>query len=387
MMHAKQKQVEHWDHVLDGDFGDAYARSVTRIGEVHYKIELNPTWYISGYNFLLGELLQAIAQKKTKGAMGDKPAPDISAIQRAVAKAMMMDMDCTLAVYFDAVQKRKDNLEKYVTDFEKSVGKILQTVADNTSGLSQTSQKLTDMSSQLLGQASSVAAASEESSMSVQTVAAAAEQLVASIQEISRQVTEAATVTSHAMHDAQQTSGQIQQLSSAAQNIGEVVGLISSIASQTNLLALNATIEAARAGEQGRGFAVVATEVKQLASETAKATQTISGQIVDIQKSTAESVAATRQIAEIIGNLSQIAADIANSVEQQGAATQEISQNVAQAALGTSHVTQNISGVSDAASQTSKEAQFVLDASQSLTEQAHELENVVKTFLVNARAA
>lgn len=387
MMHAKRKQIEHWDHVLDGDFGEAYATSVTKIGEVHYKINLEPSWYIGGYNYLLSELLAGISQKKGKTSFGTRSCPDIVKIQQAVSKAMMLDMDYTLAVYFNAVQKRKENLEKHVSNFETSVGVIMQQVAKNAAGLNSTALNLATMATQVMGQASTVAAASEQASMNVQTVAAASEELVASIREISRQVAEAATIATNATENAEMTSDKIQQLSSAAQNVGEVVGLISSIASQTNLLALNATIEAARAGEQGRGFAVVATEVKQLANETARATQTISSQIVDIQKSTTDSVSSTRQIAEIISTLSQISAAIATAVEQQGSATQEISQNVAQAALGTSHVTQNISGVSEAALESSKAAEFVLKTSEELTDQAQTLETEIKAFLANARAA
>ena len=176
-------------------------------------------------------------------------------------------------------------------------------------------------------------------------MAAASEQLSSSINDISQQAAHAAGIASRAVGQARDTDGTVQGLAQSAGRIGEVVGLINTIAAQTNLLALNATIEAARAGEAGRGFAVVASEVKSLASQTAKATEEISEQIADIQKVAGEAIDAIKNIGGIIGEVNEVATAIAAAVQQQGAATQEITRSTQFAAQGTKNVSENINGV------------------------------------------
>lgn len=308
IVHAKTRQLDHWSLIMDGRFDSAYVASVTRIGEVHHRIGLEPQWYIGGYGFLLGEITEGIARSAKKGWFG-KGLTRAQAIglQKAVTCATLLDMDYAIAVYLNVGEvERQATLDK-------------------------------------------LARFSTDSSLNVQTVAAASEELVAAISEISRQVAEAADIATTAMQNAHSTSERIQGLSAAANNIGEVVSIINNIASQTNLLALNATIEAARAGEHGRGFAVVATEVKTLAGETARATQTIGGQILDIQASTAESVQAIADISRTIEAMNHVAASIASAVDQQRAATQEISLNIQSVATGTAEVSRNISGANQGA--------------------------------------
>ena len=191
-----------------------------------------------------------------------------------------------------------------------------------------------------------VAAASEEASSNVQSVASATEEMTSSVSEIARQVQEFEQDRGEAVAQAEKTDARITELSQAASRIGDVVKLITAIAEQTNLLALNATIEAARAGEAGRGFAVVASEVKQLASQTAKATDEIGTQIAGMQTATQESVAAIKEIGGTIGRISEIASTIAAAVEEQSATTQEISRNVHGASKGTTEVARNIGDVS-----------------------------------------
>ncbi len=201
-----------------------------------------------------------------------------------------------------------------------------------------------------------VAAAAEQASTNVETVAAAAEELSSSIAEISRQVAQSSEIASTAVSEARNTNEQVQGLVDAADRIGEVLSLITDIADQTNLLALNATIEAARAGDAGKGFAVVASEVKNLANQTAKATEEISGQIGGIQTATRDSVAAIEGIGQTIGQIDEIASAIAAAVEEQGAATQEIARNVEQASAGTREVSSNITSVTQAAGETGQAA-------------------------------
>jgi len=221
----------------------------------------------------------------------------------------------------------------------------------------------------------------------VQSVASATEEMTSSVNEISRQVQESAKISGEAVKQARDTDARINALSQAAGRIGDVVKLITAIAEQTNLLALNATIEAARAGEAGRGFAVVASEVKQLASQTAKATDEISTQIAGMQTATQESVAAIKEIGGTIARISEIASTIAAAVEEQGAATQEIARNVGEAAKGTAQVASNITDVNRGAGETGSASSQVLSSAQSLSSESNHLKAEVDKFLSTVRAA
>jgi methyl-accepting chemotaxis protein len=218
-------------------------------------------------------------------------------------------------------------------------------------------------------------------------VAASAEELARSIGEIGRQVAEAAQITNHALQDTQHTDAVVRALAEGAQRIGDVVALIANIAGQTNLLALNATIEAARAGEAGRGFAVVANEVKNLATQTARATDDISAQVRQIQDATHQAVEAIRGIGGVIEKVGGIANGIAAAVEQQGAATTGIAGNVQEAADGTRGVTATIAGLSKGAMATGAAATQVLTSAGGVARQAGALSREVEGFLEGIRAA
>ena len=239
---------------------------------------------------------------------------------------------------------RQKAIESYVGEFETMVRGSLDQLGDASGKMRTTSDGLSTVSRQTNARVQVAEKASSEASMSVETVAAAAEELSASINDISQQAAHAAGIASRAVGQARETDGTVQGLAKSAGRIGEVVGLINSIAAQTNLLALNATIEAARAGEAGRGFAVVASEVKSLASQTAKATEEISEQISDIQKVAGEAIDAIKGIGGIIGEVNEVATAIAAAVQEQGAATQEITRSTQFAAQGTKNVSDNIIG-------------------------------------------
>jgi methyl-accepting chemotaxis protein len=246
---------------------------------------------------------------------------------------------------------------------------------------------MTSIAERTAHQAQAVSAATEEASSNVQTVASAGEELSASIQEISRQLSQATQITGEAVTMAGQTDDQVQGLVKAVEKIGDVVRLISDIAGQTNLLALNATIEAARAGEAGKGFAVVASEVKSLATQTAKATEEITGQIQAIQNATQGSVDSIRAITGVIGKINEISSSISAAVEEQGSATQEIARNVQQAAAGTQEVANNVQGVNASADETGTAAGQVLSAAEQLARQSDALRGDVSRFLEGIRAA
>ncbi|GJD97651.1 methyl-accepting chemotaxis protein [Methylobacterium iners] len=286
-----------------------------------------------------------------------------------------------------AEAQRKAAMREMADSFEQAVGGIVEMVTAAATELQATAQGMAGTATQTANQSTTVAAAAEEAAANVNTVAAAAEELGSSVEEIGRQVNGSANLAQKAVAEADHTAALVQELSGAVSKIGDVVAMISSIAGQTNLLALNATIEAARAGEAGRGFAVVATEVKELASQTAKATEEISSQIGRIQGSTGQAVSAIGNITTRIQEISGVATTIAAAVEEQGAATQEIVRNVSQAAVGTSQVTTNIGGVASAAEESGAAASQVLSSASELSRQSEHLSSEVARFLATVRAA
>ncbi|WP_316980313.1 methyl-accepting chemotaxis protein [Shumkonia mesophila] len=287
----------------------------------------------------------------------------------------------------EARAARAKRIEDLCKAFDATSTEAVKSVAAAATEMRSSSEAMSATAEEATRQASAVAAASEQASANVQTVASAAEELSSSISEISRQVTQASQIASAAVSEAEQTNIKVQGLAQAANKIGEVVALITDIAEQTNLLALNATIEAARAGDAGKGFAVVASEVKNLANQTAKATDEIGAQIAGIQAATQEAVSAIESITRTISKINEVNAGVASAVEEQGAATQEIARNVEQAAAGTQEVSSNIGGVSQAANETGTAAEQIYKAAGELSQQSEKLRAEVDKFLDNVRSA
>ena len=278
-----------------------------------------------------------------------------------------------------AINKMSSSLKRMILSITENA---LQ-VSSASEELNTTSQQITANSEETSAQADVVSKAVQAVSQNLQTVATGAEEMGASIKEIAKNATEAAKVATSAVRVAETTTATVSKLGESSNEIGLVIKVITSIAQQTNLLALNATIEAARAGEAGKGFAVVANEVKELAKETAKATEDISRKIEAIQTDTKAAVEAIASISEVINQVNDISSTIATAVEEQNATTNEMSRNVSDAAHGSGEIASNISGVAEAAQGTTRGASDTQKASQQLVETAAELRRLVEQFRVN----
>jgi len=283
-------------------------------------------------------------------------------------------------------ERRAGEMDTLVKGFGANIDGVVRGLTGSVQALRGSTKIMNDTSGEVSRQTAAVMEASSAASNNVQAVAAATEQLAASISEISRQVEQSNKIAGRAVAEAEKTDVAIGGLAEAAQKIGDVVELIRSIAGQTNLLALNATIEAARAGEAGKGFAVVASEVKNLATQTARATEDITGQIVAIQDATKNSVTAIKGIGGTIREISNIAANVAAAVQEQGAATQEISRNVQQAAQGTQSVASIASQVSATANQAGRAANNLSQATDGVARESDGLSSVVGGFVQKLRS-
>ncbi len=276
----------------------------------------------------------------------------------------------------------------FTAKIEKVVGVVAQTaeqIADAAERFSATSQEISANSSETSAQAAAVSAATEEINRNLQTVATSTEEMGASITEISKNAGEAAKVAGEALEATTRTNSTMAKLDESSAEIGHVIKVITSIAQQTNLLALNATIEAARAGEAGKGFAVVSNEVKELAKQTAKATEDITQRIASIQIESKGAVAAIHFVSEIIGRVNDISTTIATAVEQQSATTAEMSRNVSEAATGSREVTKNIGGVASAAENTAAGINEARKAAEELAQMSAQLRGLVAQFKTDAK--
>jgi methyl-accepting chemotaxis protein len=281
---------------------------------------------------------------------------------------------------------KKEMMNSLAEDFEAHVGIVMKALTDSSGSLELTARTLGVIVDNTNTKVRAVSSATDMAASNVETVAAAAEQLSVAIDEVHNLVRESSDITNSAVGQMNGANVQVEKLSKAMQQIGEVTNLIKAIAEQTNLLALNATIEAARAGDAGKGFAVVASEVKNLAAQTATATERISRSVAEIQTEAFEVVQTIRTASETVQKLSEIAGSISTCVEQERSATLEISRSVQEASSQTSEVSSSIGGVAQAAQETDKSAKELRDSVMALTKHTRDLDTRVGNFLMTVKA-
>jgi methyl-accepting chemotaxis protein/truncated hemoglobin YjbI len=357
------------------------------LGEATLKLELSAAK--NQHGVYLGPILlwSAVEAAESATGAGSEVSDDrIDQILDVVSSAAKGDLTRSIRLSGeDGLAQLAEGLDGFFLDLRDNISLI----ANTSSTLSIASEEMSAVSGQMStnardtsSQAHLATRASETVNRNIQAVATSAEQMSASIREIAKNATEATRVANKAVHVAETTNNTVQKLGESSAEIGQVIKVITSIAQQTNLLALNATIEAARAGEAGKGFAVVANEVKELAKETAKATEDISRKIEAIQTDTAGAVEAISEIGAIINQISDIQNTIASAVEEQTATTGEITRSVMEAAGGSSAIAENITGVARAAENTSLGAADGQRASSELARMAAQLQQLVEKFKI-----
>ncbi|MDQ2105667.1 globin-coupled sensor protein [Azospirillum isscasi] len=384
-------RVAHWTRVVSGDLGPGFLESAHRLAKSFYDHGVPGYAVAICHHTVSSGIVRELGLDAADGRgslFGSGKAPEKAALRDALGRVTWLDLELLLETYAEAERESKRTILNQLAD---SLEGSVRGVAGNTVAASDEmrghAQRMAQIAAATNRQSLAVASAAEQASANVQTVAAASEQLTSSIAEISRQVDQSSQIARGAVAEAERTNATVNGLVDAAQKIGAVLQLINSIAGQTNLLALNATIEAARAGEAGKGFAVVAQEVKNLANQTAKATEDISAQIAGMQEAARGSAEALDGIGATIARINDIVITVAAAVEQQTAATREIARNVQEAARGTRSVTETIGSVTGGASETGSLAEEVLGAADTLHSEADRLRESVDLFMQRIRAA
>lgn len=382
MNHAKERQLQHWLALFSGDFGPGYFDSVRAIGKVHSRLGLEPRWYLGAYALTLSRLYAALLESQPMTWRPQVRMKQMAELMRAINLAVMLDMDLVISTYLEENADRHNRrLLEIAKELDEHVQSMVDGVAVAATQLDSNARAMKHTADETNSRAHAAGDAAGQATDNVNHVASASEQLNGSISEISAQVVQSTQVAKVAVDEVGTVDSSMRELADAATRINQVVDLINEIASQTNLLALNATIEAARAGEAGKGFAVVAGEVKQLAQQTARATEDIIRQVGEMQSRMSRAMDAINAIELTIRDMDHIAGTIADAVQQQGAATQEIARNVRDAAVATAVVADNVTAVTAASETVGETAKDLTAASTELSQQAEALRSGVRRFI------
>ena len=376
---------------------DQVAKAVTAAMDSQKKVTeaatlLNAQIYDSAKLWIAGAIvvcvLIGIAFALYIAALISRPVQEVGSIAKLIANGDLTGTEVSVRSNDELGDLGRDinRMQLNIRRMILAISENAQRVAAASEEFSATSMQITANSEETSAQANVVSAATEEVNRNLQTVASSTQEMSATINEISRNATEAAKVAGEALKAAVHTNDTVTKLGESSAQIGQVIKVITSIAQQTNLLALNATIEAARAGEAGKGFAVVASEVKELAKQTAKATEDINARIAAIQSDAKGTVASISVISAIIEKVSGISTTIASAVEEQSATTSEMSRNISEAAKGSGEVAKNITGVAEAAQSTSSGANDSNKAAKELSLMSTQLRELVDQFKINSTA-
>jgi methyl-accepting chemotaxis protein len=381
----KKLEAAHFKALLGGELDQHYVVSCRRTVEQETAVGIDSRMRSSAGNFVLCATLKALQRKY--------PFSYHKAIERAlvVSRVIALDVSNAIALHREFSEKashaRRKTIDAAISEFADAIEDVLAAIKETSRSLSSTSGALKEVADDALGRMAKASAAAANTAQRVGVVEGATGELSQSIAQIGQEASRGLDMARIAVDDTQRTHKAIRSLEEAAERIGSVVGLISTIASQTNLLALNATIEAARAGNAGRGFAVVASEVKALANQTSRATDDISAQIAAIQEATKHSVEEISSIARVIEQLSAVTGTIATAVEEQNATTHDIVESMQNAADGTARASDEISSIERAAGRTSEAVLEIAGWTERLYARARDLEVHVESFFAKVRAA
>jgi methyl-accepting chemotaxis protein len=377
--------LKHMRVVLQGIFDERYIESCQEASAQRQRIGLTPRTQIFVANTILGAAIEAL---RAKFRFSPRKLVEAS---RLVSQALAFDAATTMTLYQDAAlsasQARGEQLDRAIADFRTTINDTIAAVKGVADALSRGSGEMRQTAQDTSRSMKSTAEASNATTAVMKQSAAAAEQLSQSIEEIGVQSAGSLQLASSAARDAETSLKNLATLSKAVEQIQSVAGMISDIAGQTNLLALNATIEAARAGDAGKGFAVVAGEVKALANQTEKATETISRQIAAIQAASQDLSAQLGSAAQAVQDIAAMAARIASSVQEQTAATRDIANSVQAATQYTVRASEEVRAVENATARSLDVVQQVVTLSESLSSRASDLEQKVAAFFDSVRAA
>jgi methyl-accepting chemotaxis protein len=381
----KQLEVSHFEALLGGGLDDRYVESCRRTVEQEAAIGLDGRMRSTAGNHVYRAALKTLGRKNWFSSQ--------KLVDRAVVLSQIIALDVTNAMALHsefaarAAAARRKAIDAAIADFAVAIGAVVGSIKEASASLSSTCGTMKQVADDAFGRMASASSAAADTSQRVDVAGAATEELSQSIEHIGQQATRGLQMARSAVGDTRRTHQAIRSLEEAAERIGSVVGLISTIASQTNLLALNATIEASRAGDAGKGFAVVASEVKVLANQTSRATEDISKQVAAIQQATKHSVDEISSIARAIEELTEVASTIAAAVEEQSATTRDIAGSMQTAAGGTARASDEIHSIGQAASRSAAAVNEIAGWTERLSSRASELETKVMGFFAQVRAA
>ena len=381
----KQLELSHLEALLNGELDDAYFTSCQKTVGEEAALGFDARLRSTAGNYALRASLDALARKHRYS-----PAK-LAASGKLLSQVLAFDVANAMTLHREAAEKAADvrrlAIDEAIGDFAGAIGEVLQAITEASTSLTATCSSMREVAADTLKRMAVASSAAAETTQRVKMTGDATEELSGSIQHIGQEATRGLDMAKAAVGDTQRTQQAILSLNDAAERIGSIVSIISTIASQTNLLALNATIEAARAGDAGKGFAVVAAEVKALANQTSRATDEISHQVAAIQDATRKSVDEISSIARAIGQLTQSATSIASAVEQQSATTRDIAGSIQTAAGHTASASAEILSVEQAAGRSATAFSEIADLTARVSARADDLESKVAAFFSRVRAA